>query len=368
MTAEKPRMKKLKAGETIFNVVNHLVFGIFTLLCIYPFYYLIINSISANDLSANGMINFLPKQIHFQNYIEVMKLSGIKTAALVSVARTVIGTTCTVLASAYLGFMFTQQKMWKRKLFYRFFVVTMYFSAGLIPMFMTMKLLHLTNSFWVYIIPAIVNPFDIIMMKTYVESTPASLQEAAEVDGAGLMTVFWKILLPTCTPILATIAIIAYTRSRDSQYDEEALATINDLYMQANELITKWGVNNNNTATGYLLPAKCFAKNPSNGGLNDEGKKMNGDGDGVSNDWTRYGLIVSGPHHWTYRICFGHFPTTGSDPNAPEGFLITAHRKIGNKERVIVYGSGISEPIINATGIPSYATLTDAGTINLTIL
>lgn len=168
--------------------------------------------------------------------------------------------------------------------------------------------------------------------------------------------------------ILATIAIIAYTRSRDSQYDEEALATINDLYMQANELITKWGVNNSNTATGYLLPAKCFAKNPSNGGLNDEGKKMNGDGDGVSNDWTRYGLIVSGPHHWTYRICFGHFPTTGSDPNAPEGFLITAHRKIGNKERVIVYGSGISEPIINATGIPSYATLTDAGTINLTIL
>ena len=227
---KKPAMKQLKAGDILFNIVNYGFFGLFTLLCVYPFYYLIINSISANDLSANGMINFLPRQIHFQNYIEVMKLSGIKTAALISVARTVIGTTCTVLASAYLGFMFTQQKMWKRKFFYRFFVVTMYFSAGLIPMFMTMKLLRLTNSFWVYIIPAIVNPFDIIMMKTYVESTPASLQEAAEVDGAGLMKVFWRILLPTCTPILATIAIWSAVAQWNAFQDTLIYITDQSLY------------------------------------------------------------------------------------------------------------------------------------------
>ena len=227
---KKPAMKQLKTGDILFNIVNYGFFGLFTLLCVYPFYYLIINSISANDLSANGMINFLPRQIHFQNYIEVMKLSGIKTAALISVARTVIGTTCTVLASAYLGFMFTQQKMWKRKFFYRFFVVTMYFSAGLIPMFMTMKLLRLTNSFWVYIIPAIVNPFDIIMMKTYVESTPASLQEAAEVDGAGLMKVFWRILLPTCTPILATIAIWSAVAQWNAFQDTLIYITDQSLY------------------------------------------------------------------------------------------------------------------------------------------
>ena len=90
--------------------------------------------------------------------------------------RTVIGTICTVLASVYLGFMFTQQRMWHRKLWYRFMVITMYFNAGLIPMYMTMKTLHLTNSFWVYIIPAIVQPFNIIMAKTYVESIPPALQ------------------------------------------------------------------------------------------------------------------------------------------------------------------------------------------------
>jgi len=85
----------------------------------------------------------------------------------------------------------------------------MYFSAGLIPMFITMKNLHLTNTFWVYIIPSIVQPFNIILVKTYVESIPKSLQEAAEIDGAGILKVFAQIILPTSTPILATIAIFA---------------------------------------------------------------------------------------------------------------------------------------------------------------
>lgn len=206
---DKPIKIKVSKADHVFNFFNYLFFALITLICAYPFYYLIINSISANDLSANGLINFLPRKIHFQNYIDVLKMSGIGTAALVSVARTVIGTACTVLASAYLGFMFTQEKMWHRKLWYRLFVVTMYFNAGLIPMFMTMKTLHLTNSFWVYIIPAIVQPFNIIMVKTYVESIPRSLQEAAEIDGAGVLTVFFKVILPTSKPILATIAIWA---------------------------------------------------------------------------------------------------------------------------------------------------------------
>ena len=94
-----------KPGDRAFSIVNYLIFGILTFLCAYPFYYLIINSISANDLSAAGAINLIPEGIHFQNYIDVFKLSGIPMAALVSVGRTVIGTVCTVLASAYLGFM-----------------------------------------------------------------------------------------------------------------------------------------------------------------------------------------------------------------------------------------------------------------------
>jgi ABC-type sugar transport system, permease component len=224
------KKKKYSQSDIIFSIINYLIFGIFTLICIYPFYYLFINTISNNDLSANGMINFIPKGIHFHNYIEVIKIRGIGTALLVSIARTVIGTGCTVLASAFLGFMFTQQKMWGRKFWYRFVVITMYFNAGLIPLYITMKTLHLSNTFWVYIIPLIVQPFNIILVKTYVESIPASLQEAAEIDGAGILSVFFKIILPTSTPILATIAIFSAVTQWNSFQDTLIYITDQKLY------------------------------------------------------------------------------------------------------------------------------------------
>ncbi len=221
---------KTSKGDRTFQVINILIFAIFAIICAYPFYYLIINSISANDLSASGKVNFLPHGFQLENYVKVFQLNGLGTAAMVSLGRTVIGTICTVLASVYLGFMFTQQRMWHKKLWYRFMVITMYFNAGLIPMYMTMKTLHLTNSFWVYIIPAIVQPFNIIMAKTYVESIPPALQEAAEIDGAGTMTVFAKVILPTCKPIMATIAIWSAVGQWNSFQDTLIYITDQKLY------------------------------------------------------------------------------------------------------------------------------------------
>lgn len=224
------KKKKLTAGDVSFNIINYAVFGIFTLICIYPFYYMVINTISSNDLSAAGLVNFLPKGIHFSNYKALMELNGLGTAAIVSVGKTVIGTGLTVIATAFLGFMFTQEKMWKRKLWYRFTVITMYFNAGLIPMFITMKNLHLTNTFWVYVIPTIVQPFNIILVKTYVESLPKALQEAAEIDGAGIFKIFYKIILPTCTPILATVAIFAAVNQWNNYQDTLIYITDQKLY------------------------------------------------------------------------------------------------------------------------------------------
>lgn len=221
---------KRTPGTILFNIINYAIFGFFTLICIYPFYYLIINTISANDMSANGLINFLPAKIHFNNYKEVLKLQGLSQAAMVSLMRTIIGTACTVMASAFLGFMFTQQKMWKRKFWYRFLVITMYFNAGLIPMFITMKLLGLTDNFMVYIIPAIVQPFNIILVKTYLESVPPSLQEAAEIDGAGVLRIFFQIILPISTPILATIAIFSAVGQWNSFQDTLIFITKQKLY------------------------------------------------------------------------------------------------------------------------------------------
>lgn len=224
------KKKKVSGGDRTFNVINYLLFGIFTLICIYPFYYMVINTISANDLSAAGAVNFLPKGLHLDNYKALLKLSGLGSAALVSIGKTVVGTALMVLSSAFLGFMFTQERMWKRKFWYRFVVITMYFNAGLIPMFITMKNLHLTNTFWVYVIPAIVQPFNIILVKTYVESLPKALQEAAEIDGAGIFKIFYKIILPTCTPILATVSIFGAVNQWNSYQDTLIYITDQKLY------------------------------------------------------------------------------------------------------------------------------------------
>lgn len=224
--------KKVKktTGDRIFDLCLVLFFTVFTIVCIYPFYYLIINTLSANDLSANGDIIFWPKGIHFQNYIDVFKIPDLINAAVVTVARTVIGTGAAVLGSAFLGFMFSQQKMWGRKFWYRFTVITMYFNAGLIPWYITMRNLHLTNNFLAYILPAIVQPFNIILVKTYMESIPSALQEAAEIDGASVFKIFYKIMLPLAKPILATIAIFSAVGQWNNFQDTLILMTEPKLY------------------------------------------------------------------------------------------------------------------------------------------
>lgn len=198
---------KQSPGDVIFNIINYLIFAVFTITCIFPFYYLFINTISDNDLVTKGLINFLPKGIQFSNYISLLSVSDLSTAFIVSISRTILGTALMVLASGFIGYLVTQQEMWGRSFWYRFLVITMYFNAGLIPWFLNMQMLGLTNSFWAYIIPGIVAPYNIILVKTYIESIPAELEESAKIDGATHLTIFRKIIWPLSKPILATIAI-----------------------------------------------------------------------------------------------------------------------------------------------------------------
>jgi putative aldouronate transport system permease protein len=222
--------KKLQIGSVVFNTINYSVFILFTLICIYPFYYLFINSISSNSLSAAGKIIYYPIGIHFSNYIDIMKLPGLANGAIISLLRTVIGTTCTVGASAFLGFAFTKKEMWGRKFCYRFVIVTMYFNAGLIPIYINMMNLHLTNNFLSYILPVVVSPFNIILVKTYIESLPISLQEAAEIDGAGFAKIFASIIFPIITPILATITVFSAVGQWNSFQDTLLYMTDSRLY------------------------------------------------------------------------------------------------------------------------------------------
>lgn len=217
-------------GDVCFDLINVLLLTVFTLICVFPFYYLFINTISDNALSARGMITLFPKGVHFENYIQIFKISGILTAAIVSLARTVIGTTLSVFASAFLGYLLTKQNMIGHKLVYRFIVVTMYFNAGVIPWYINMMNLHLLNNFLVYILPTIVAPYSIILVKTYVESIPSALEDAAQMDGAGYMARFAWVILPVCLPILATITIFSAVGQWNSFQDTLFLISDKRLY------------------------------------------------------------------------------------------------------------------------------------------
>ncbi len=198
---------KRSLGDIVFDSLNYLIFGLFTISCIFPFYYIFINTISDSSLVVAGKITLWPRGINFQNYINMMKVDDIFNAFVVTVGRTLIGTALMVAATALIGYLVTKKEMWHRQIWYRFIVITMYFNAGIIPWYMNMSMLGLTGNFLAYIIPGIVAPYNIILVKTYIESIPAELEESAFIDGASYWTVFLKIIWPLSKPILATIAI-----------------------------------------------------------------------------------------------------------------------------------------------------------------
>jgi putative aldouronate transport system permease protein len=150
--------EKNEIGGKLFHILNIAFFVLFTLMCTFPFYYIFINTISDNNLASVGKILFYPKGIHFGNYMQVFEIPGLWNATYISIARTVLGTALTLVGSAFLGYAFCKTEYWQRKLWYRFVVVTMYFNAGLIPWYVTMKNLGMLNNFMAYILPGIVSP------------------------------------------------------------------------------------------------------------------------------------------------------------------------------------------------------------------
>ena len=207
MAKETQLKKKIAKADIPYNVVCGIIFAVFVLICIFPFYYLFINTISDNALVTAGKISFYPIGIHFDNYLAILQLGDLVTAIGVTISRTLIGTVLMVFASALCGYVFTKQEMWHRKLWFRLIVIMMYLNAGLIPWYLNMAMLGLTNNFLAYILPGIVAPYNLILVKTYMESIPAELEESAQLDGAGYWTRFTKIIFPLSKPILATIAI-----------------------------------------------------------------------------------------------------------------------------------------------------------------
>lgn len=215
MLSETRKTKKRKNGELyrkskldiLFDIINYTFFISFTLLCVFPFYYILINTISDNGLVRAGKINFIPQGFHLKNYLSLFAVNDLSVSFWVTLGRTLLGTALMVISSGFVGYLVTKKQMWGRKIWYRMLIISMYFNAGLIPWYMNMSTLGLTNRFAAYIIPSIVAPYNIILVKTYIESIPEEIEESARIDGAGYLVIFKSIIFPLSKPILATIAV-----------------------------------------------------------------------------------------------------------------------------------------------------------------
>lgn len=179
---------KIKPSKSriAFQIFNYVLMLVATFVCVYPFWYIVIYTFSDSAKAGINSPIFLPRGFSVSNYADIFKLSGFFPALGISVLRTVGGTIAAVLVCAFLGYMFTKEEMPGRKLLYRFLVMTMYINGGLISTFIVMKSYGLLNTFWIYILPMLISAYNIVLIKTYMESLPASLEESAMLDGAGI--------------------------------------------------------------------------------------------------------------------------------------------------------------------------------------
>jgi len=204
-------MKEMRRGKS--NISDRLVkiftytFCIaFAIMCIYPFYYVIIYSISDPDLVVKG-VYLMPQGFDVTVYKKLFEQNDMVGAAFISLLRTVLGTSITVICTSFLAFLMTRQEMFGRKFVYRLVIVTMYVGAGLVPVYITYKYYHLLDNFLVYIIPGAISAYYMILIKTFMEQLPESLEESATLEGAGVKDLFFKIILPLSKPIIATVVV-----------------------------------------------------------------------------------------------------------------------------------------------------------------
>ncbi|SEU20879.1 putative aldouronate transport system permease protein [Paenibacillus sp. NFR01] len=201
---------------TAFNTVFMICLVVVTL---YPFLNTIAVSFNAGNDTIRGGIYLWPRVWTTQNYKAIFATGTIFDAFWISVARTVLSTVLNIFLTTMLAYTLSRREYVFRKPITVIFVLTMYFSAGLIPSYFLMKDLHLLNKFLVYILPSMVSAFNMIVIRTYIGTIPESLMESAKIDGAGDFKIFMRVIFPLCKPVLATIALFVAVGAWNSWFD-----------------------------------------------------------------------------------------------------------------------------------------------------
>lgn len=213
-------MKRHRSAEDwVIDIFTIVVSAVVLVTCIYPIYYIIILSFNTGLDASRGGIYLWPREFTIENYTKVLSDASWLQALLVSVLRTVIGTVITVLFTSLFGYTLAKENLRFKKFYKIWLVVAMYFSGGMIPTYMVFKAMHLTNSFWIYIVPSALDYFFVLLFVSYFKEHPPALRESAIIDGASEGQVFFKIIWPISKPILATFTLFSAVNQWNSYFD-----------------------------------------------------------------------------------------------------------------------------------------------------
>ena len=192
---------------------------LFTIVTLYPVWNTVAYSFNDGLDAVRGGIYLWPRKFSIESYNKVLNIQGFMVGAKITVLRTILGTLTSLIANALLAFIMSRKRFLFRSSLSLFWIITMYVNGGMIPVMLLFRYLHLTSSFWVYIVPGMVSAFNVMVLRTYMEDLPDELEESAQLDGAGYITIFIKIISPLCKPVYATIALFVAVWQWNSWFD-----------------------------------------------------------------------------------------------------------------------------------------------------
>lgn len=204
-------------GERSFNLVVNIIGVLLSLLCLYPIIYVLSASFSRPLFVENGTVTLLPVGTTLDSYREAFKKPGLWMSYANTIFYTVVGVAVNMAFSTTMAYALSKKRLVFRKFFTLFCVFTMWFSAGIIPLYMTFRDLHLLDTRFAILFGFSINTYNLIIMKSFFEQVPSSLEEAAFIDGASNLRIFAQVYLPLSKPALATVGLF-YAVNRWNSY------------------------------------------------------------------------------------------------------------------------------------------------------
>lgn len=212
---------KTSPSRKLFLVINYIVLTIVSLMCILPFINLLAISFSDKTAVAANAVSFWPVGFNTAAYEFILGNDQFLRALWISVQRTVLGVLVNIILVILTAYPLSKstQDFRLRNVFSWFFVVTILFSGGLIPTYMVVKYTGLMDTIWALVLPGAVQVFNMLVVMNYMRSLPKELEEAAYIDGAGHFQTLFNVILPVCTPTLATVTLFSFVGHWNSWYD-----------------------------------------------------------------------------------------------------------------------------------------------------